>query len=121
VHTRDTSSIKPVGVADLLIVRQNLKEYRLKEVAHIENILKGETKTREHRRAITTEEFSLTEKEKTTEDEKEYESTPRFEMQQEANDTLKEDASLEAGLSLSGKYGPIAINTTIFIMPESRK
>lgn len=98
-------SVQPVGVADLLLVQQELKCYQAREVAHIENVLKGEQKEREHKRTITSEEFLLTEEETTTEEERELESTERFEMQREANETIRQDASLEAGLKVSGKYG----------------
>ena len=39
-------SVKPVGVGDLLVVRQQLTGYELGEVAYIENVLKGESHTR---------------------------------------------------------------------------
>lgn len=99
------SSVEPVGVADLLIVRQELKCYEAREIAHIENILQGEYKSREHRRATTTEELVVTETETETEDEREHETTDRFEMQRETAETIKNDASVEAGLRVSGSYG----------------
>jgi len=38
------------GVGDLLMVRQTLKAYELAEFAHVENVLAGEGREREHRR-----------------------------------------------------------------------
>lgn len=98
--------VAPAGVADLLVVKQQLVRYEGADVAHIENVLKGELKSREHTRRQETEEFSFLEVETTTSEERELESTSRFEMSQEASKTLKEDAAIKGGLQLSGKYGP---------------
>ncbi len=99
-------SVSPVGVADLLVVKQQLVRYEATDVAHIENILKGEKKEREHTQRRETEEFNFRETEIITTEERELESTSRFEMSRESSETIKEDASLKAGLSVSGKYGP---------------
>ena len=99
-------SVAPAGIADLLVVKQQLVHYEAVDIAHIENVLKGEKKAREHTLRRETEEFTLTETETTTSEERELESTTRFEMSQETSETIKEDASLKAGLTVSGKYGP---------------
>jgi len=99
-------SVAPAGIADLLVVKQQLVRYEGTDVAHIENILKGERKEREHTRRRETEEFTFLETEITTSEERELESTNRFEMSRETSETIKEDASLKAGLTVSGKYGP---------------
>lgn len=96
----------PVGVADLLVVKQHLTGYEGADVAHIENVLKGERKERDHRRLQQTETITFTESESTRTDEQELESTDRFEMTRESSSVIKEDASLKAGLSISGSYGP---------------
>ena len=99
-------SVAPAGVADLLVVKQQLVRYEGADVAHIENVLKGEKKEREHTRRRETEELLFRETEITTSEERELESTNRFEMSRETSETIKEDASLKAGLSVSGSYGP---------------
>jgi len=99
-------SVAPAGIADLLVVKQQLVSYEGADVAHIENILKGEKKKREHTRRRETEELLFRESEITTSEERELESTNRFEMSRETSQTIKEDASLKAGLSVSGSYGP---------------
>lgn len=100
-------SVAPAGVADLLVVKQQLVRYEGTDVAHIENVLKGEKKEREHTRRRETEELTFRETELTTSEERELESTSRFEMSRETSTTIKEDASLKAGLTVSGKYGPV--------------
>lgn len=99
-------TIAPVGVADLLVVKQQLVRYEAVDIAHIENVLKGEAKLREHRRTQVTEETILRETEITTTEERDLESTDRFEMSREASEVVKEDAALKAGLTVTGKYGP---------------
>lgn len=103
---RSHGSVAPAGIADLLVVKQQLIRYEGTDVAHIENVLKGERKEREHTRRRETEELTFRETEITTSEERELESTNRFEMSRETSETIKEDASLKAGLSISGKYGP---------------
>jgi hypothetical protein len=98
--------VAPAGVADLLVVRQQLTGYEGADVAHIENVLKGERKQREHTQRRATEELTFRETEITSAEERELESTNRFEMTRETNTVIKEDASLKAGLNVSGKYGP---------------
>lgn len=99
-------SVAPAGIADLLVVKQQLVRYEAADVAHIENVLKGEKKEREHTRRRETKELTFRETEITTSEERELESTNRFEMSRETSETIKADASLKAGLSVSGKYGP---------------
>ncbi|NWG87372.1 MAG: hypothetical protein HXY26_07690 [Hydrogenophilaceae bacterium] len=49
-----TSTVSPLGYADIKIIRQRLKRYRLGELAHVENVMRGETKeeTQQHSRQI---------------------------------------------------------------------
>ncbi len=99
-------SARPIGMADLMLVRQRLLRYELGEIAHIENVLRGESKERFHRRSRTIEEMITTETERVEETERDLESTERFELKRECTETVKEESKLEAGLSLSGSYGP---------------
>lgn len=103
-HTR--GKVKPAGIADLLVVKQQLTGYETVDVAHIENVLRGELKKRDHRRRVVTEQQTFRESEVTNTEERELESTDRFEMTRETSATIKEDAALKAGLTVSGKYGP---------------
>jgi hypothetical protein len=116
-------SARPVGVADLLIVRQKLLGYEAGEVAHIENVLRGEYKERRHRRAQRVEEAITVETERKEESEKDLQSTERFELKREASETIKEDTKLAAGLTVSGSYGPsISFNAnTSFAWSESKE
>lgn len=98
--------VAPAGIADLLLVRQQLTGYEAVDLAHIENVLKGELKSREHTRREESEIITLSEAETSTSEEHELETTDRFEMTRETSETIKEDVNLKAGLSISGSYGP---------------
>lgn len=99
-------TVAPAGIGDLLVVKQFLKRYEAREIAHIENILKGEYKRRIHRRSRTTEETITVETEIKREEERDQQTTERFELKTESSNVLKEDTSLKIGLSVSGSYGP---------------
>jgi hypothetical protein len=94
------------GIGDLLMVRQTLKAYELAEFAHVENVLAGEARLREHRRLNVREEIQVDEEERETEKERNLQSTERNEMQSEAEKTVKSQFELDAGLQVSGSYGP---------------
>lgn len=94
------------AIADLKVVRQELLRYEMGELAHIENVLKGESKERVHRRANTLEEITTVETERTEESEQDLQSAERFEMQKEVSATISEDTNLEAGLTVTASYGP---------------
>jgi hypothetical protein len=95
------------GIGDLLIVRQKLIAYELGDLAHVENVLRGEFREREHRRLDLREETETVETERETEKERDLQSTERNEMQNEATKTVQSQFGLEAGLQVSGSYGPV--------------
>lgn len=98
--------IAAVGIADLLVVKQQIKCYEATEIAHVENIMSGETRTREHRSFERIDETVTIEKEKIVEKEKELETSERFELNKEASKTVKEDQKYAFDLSISANYGP---------------
>jgi hypothetical protein len=98
---------KPVGVADLLVVKQQLIGYETGEVAYIENILKGEAHRREVRRSETTEESTLTEQESLKEEERDLQSTERSELQRESQNVLTLDGRVRGDSFQSPSYGPV--------------
>ncbi len=116
-------SITPAGIGDLLVVKQFLKRYEARELAHIENILKGEYKERIHRRSRTTEETITVETEVKKEEERDQQTTERFELKTEASEIVKQDQSLKLGLAVTAKYGPmVEIKATAdFAMNQSKE
>ena len=97
--------IKDVGVGDLLVVKEKIKRYETGEIAHIENVLKGEFKERSIRNLKRREETFIMETEWTKEEEQELNSSERFELQQESSKILQEEVNSKSGAGFSVDAG----------------
>jgi hypothetical protein len=118
----EPAHLKAVGVADLLLVKQQIKRYEAGEIAHIENLLAGESKTRTHRQLDRTEQVFTTVKEQQHEKETELQTTERFELNRETTKTLEIDQKFGFGLTLSGKYGPtVEFSSNLNVAEESHE
>lgn len=100
-------AVRAAGIGDLLLIRQTLVRYEAGDVAHIENVLRGETKIRDHLRRTVIEETTTLENQTERDESRELESTERFELQREVAETVREETSLEGGLKVFGSYGPM--------------
>lgn len=100
-------NIKPVGVGDLLVVKEHVLRYEGGDLAHVENVLKSEHLSRETRRLERTETTIFEEKDTTKEEQRDTQSTDRFSLKRETSDTIQTEFSLKAGLSVDAKYGPM--------------
>lgn len=98
---------RPPAIADLKVVRQELKKYEMGEVADIENVLKGESKTRVHRRKDMRDETTQVTTEHEQTDEQDNQTTDRLEMQREAEKVVSDDMHFEAGVNVSATYGAV--------------
>ncbi|HVE73336.1 MAG TPA: hypothetical protein VNI54_18350 [Thermoanaerobaculia bacterium] len=107
------------GVGDLLIVKQTLKRYELADFAHVENILKGELREREHRRLSLREETITVETSEETEKDRDLQSTDRNEMLSEAEETTKRAFGIEGGTAVSATYGPVTMSANMKASFES--
>lgn len=96
-------AFREVGIADLEVVKEEIQRYESGEIAHIENVLRGETKKRTHRRTERTEETYLREEETIEDTEKDLQSTDRFELQKESQQTVSQESSFDVGVTV--KYG----------------
>jgi hypothetical protein len=103
-YRRPFNPIKPIGVGDLKVVKNWLKAYKVGEIAHIDNVLQGESKTRVHRRLEKTEDVFSYSSEQEQETQRDTQTTDRFEMKRETDSVLKSDTSVNAGLSLNISY-----------------
>ena len=111
-HTK--GKVSPSGVADLLVVKQTLKAYQAADIAHVENVLKGEKKQRKHTVTTRTETLFSSEEETNKSEEHELVSTTRFEMSKASASTIKEDQQLKGDLKVSAKYGPaVSIDASV--------
>lgn len=114
-------TVKPLGMGDLLVVKETLLKYDLGEIAHIENVLESEAKERVHRRLERTEETFTTSTESSEETERDLQTTDRYELQRESQKTIESNASFEAGASISAKYGPVQIAADASFSTSSSK
>lgn len=104
--------IQPIGIGDLLVVKQFLRNYEAGEIAHVENVLKGERKSRTHRRLDRTEETFTAEEETTEETIRELQSSERFELKAETESTIRNDLNVEMSGQVSGRYGVVEVSAS---------
>ncbi len=115
-------TIRPVGIGDLKVIRQKLVRYEAGEVAHIENVMAGENRSRDHLRVREFEETFTLEEERAEESQRDLQSTERFELQSEIEKTVKSESSLEAGTDISAGYGPVQVSARLgFQTHDSRE
>jgi len=100
-------SIKPLGIGDLKVVKQKLVKYAAGEIAHIENVLRGEYKERKYRVLDRSEEQITISTETEEETTKDTQTTERFELKKESEKTIQEQMSVQAGVTVSGSYGMV--------------
>ena len=100
------SNLLPSGVGMLLVIRQQLVRYERTEISHVENVLQGETRTRDHDRRIATEEIFVREVETEITEERDLQTTDRFQLASETTKTIQAQMEAKGELSVSGKYGP---------------
>jgi hypothetical protein len=106
--------LKPVGVADLLVVKQHIEGYEFGEIVQIENILRGESRKKTTKHTLSNERTVVVETEKTTETTNDLQTSERFSLKREAENTVKEDTSVKAGVSATYKYGDtLQINANV--------
>ncbi|KTD43110.1 hypothetical protein [Legionella parisiensis] len=104
--------IKPIGIADLKVVKQTLVRYAAGEVAHIENVMATESRGRHHRRLRQMEETISSEFERTEESKRDLQTTERFEMQQETQKTIQSETRFQVGAEISAGFGPVQIGVS---------
>lgn len=103
---------EPLGIGDLKVVKETGLAYQAGEVAYIENVLIGESKERIYRTLNRTTTTLFTSDVETRETTRDTQATDRFELKREAEQTIKEDMSIKAGLSVTASYGPISATAT---------
>jgi hypothetical protein len=100
-----------LGIADLMVVEQELARYELGEISHIENVLRSELREHKLMTSQTTDVTNLTETEVTDQKTQDLSSTDRFELQTEAQNVINSNSGKEAGITVTASYGP-SVNVT---------
>ncbi len=108
VNDRDCK-VHPLGIADYRRVEQRLYCYQPGEVAHIENVMQGETKERTTRNLRRTEDTITVSTQEETTKERDTQTTDRFEIAREASKVVQEDIKFDLGVNVQASYGPVKI------------
>lgn len=95
-----------LGLGELLVVRQKLMRYRARDVSYIENVLRGQSKEREHRRKRTTEETLFREEEIKKEEQHDLQTTTRFELKNEVTNEVESKLKAKGGVKVKARLGP---------------
>ncbi|GLW48886.1 hypothetical protein Stsp02_45480 [Streptomyces sp. NBRC 14336] len=103
--------VRKPGFADLYVVRQEWNRYVSGELAHIENILAHEMKERVLTRLDETESTLMVSTERGETQERDNQSTARFELSQESSELTASKVHLEGQVDTSGQYGPTQVTT----------
>jgi hypothetical protein len=97
--------VQSMQVGDLMLVKRYLLKYQPGEVAHIENVLESEYKSRTFEHLKRKEEKNTTENERTTSEERDLQTTDRYSLEQASSEVISQQSSLQAGVSISASYG----------------
>lgn len=104
--------VKPIGVSDYRRVEAIWSRYEAGEIAHIENLLKGEYKDRETRHLRSTEETYSLETIKENEVIRDLQTTERFALQKEASSIVQEDFEAKLDAYVNGNYGTVSFGVS---------
>ena len=107
IFSRFEKPIHAVGFTDLLVVKQHIARYELGEVARIENILKGESRSHSQKHALSNERGTVLETSTQTETNQELTTADHVSLQNEIENTLKEDIKVDAGVHVQYDVGSV--------------
>ncbi len=109
----DVGAIKPPAVGDLLIVEQELRRYEPYEIADIEPIMRGERRERTIRKLNRTSQTTTTESSFEQEESSSTKVDERFSLASQAQQSAEQSFGVEAGVSVSGKFGPVQVSASV--------
>ncbi len=90
-------------VAELYVVKDELKCYVPAEISYIENVIHGETRERTHRRLSREETYFEREEEKNTVEQRDHEFEERFALKREVETVLQTELGMQTGATFT--YG----------------
>lgn len=107
--------IRPVGVADLRVVRQVLVGYEKGELANIHNVLQGEEHEHFHSRLSRADESAGNYDDGDAEVSQEQTGFERFDMGQSAFETARKQQDRNASINLTSNYGTVNAQASTFM------
>lgn len=105
--------MKPPAVGDLLIVEQQLRRYELGELAEIQTIMRGERRERTVRKLNRTSQTTTTESSFEQEESSSLKTDERFQLSSQAQQSAEQSFSVQAGVNVSGKFGPVQVSASV--------
>jgi hypothetical protein len=93
-----TKVVHAAGFRELHAVRQHIRRYELTEIARVENILAGETRTHSQKHSLSNETDVTVTTSTTTERSTELTTTDHVAISNEASQQVKQDTKLDAGV-----------------------
>jgi hypothetical protein len=109
----ETGAVPPPSVGDLLIVEQELRGYEFGELAESQSIMRGERRERTTRNLARTSTTTTTETTSEVEESTTTKTDERFSLSSQAQQTATESFGVQAGVSVSGKFGPVQVGATV--------
>src|SRR5262245_6563903 len=105
------AKLRPAGVGDLQVVRQELTGYEAGEISHIQNVLEAELLQRSTRREEMNE-LTISEETDTTQvEERDQQSTSRNELSSEAQRESGKTTNVASDKSSTTEYGKLVENS----------
>jgi len=101
------------GFADLYVVRSEWSCYLAGEIAHVENVLRGERKERVHVRLDETESTRVEESATRSVEERDTQSTDRATLESESARQTDLRLAIDASVDTTGQYGPTRLSTHV--------
>jgi len=94
-----------LNIIDLMVVKDYTKCYQAGDLSYIKNILAGEVLETKHRRLERTEEFTETEEDIKTFEERYLQTEEKSSLQKEIENISKKDTAFNAGVTTNYEYG----------------
>ena len=94
-----------IDLIDLMVVKDYTKCYQAGDLSFIKNVLEGEILSTKHRRLERTEELIETESDIRQFEERYLQTEDKTSLHKETEDILKQDKSIDAGLTTNSSFG----------------
>src|SRR3954454_24049976 len=104
--------MKPPTIGDLILVKEELRRYELGELADIETVMRGERREHSVRTLSRTTQTTTSETSSEQEETSSLNTDERFQLSTQAQTTAAQSFSVDVGVSVSGKYGPVQVAAT---------
>lgn len=103
--------VRPVGIGNLQVVRQELIGYEAADISHIENVMPGELMRRVTRREETSELILTEERETTQSEERDLQTTQRNELATESQKEASQQTVATQDQTTTTNYGRLVENS----------